>query len=96
MPIYAYGCQACGHSFDAMQKISEPVLTECPQCHRPELKKLLTAPGFQLKGGGWYATDFKGKKADTSTSGSAAKNESESSTDTTKKAHACGTGCGDH
>jgi putative FmdB family regulatory protein len=95
MPIYAYGCQACGHSFDVMQKIADPVPTDCPQCHRPALKKQLTAPGFQLKGGGWYATDFKGKKTDTGTSGSAASNESESSSGTTKKAHGCGSGsCG--
>lgn len=95
MPIYAYGCQACGHSFDVMQKIADPVLTDCPQCHRPALKKQLTAPGFQLKGGGWYATDFKGKKTDTGTSGSATSNESESSSGTTKKAHGCGSGsCG--
>lgn len=93
MPIYAYGCQACGHSFDVMQKIADPVLTDCPECHRPALKKQLTAPGFQLKGGGWYATDFKGKKSDAT--GSASSSESESASGATKKAHGCGSGsCG--
>ena len=66
MPIYAYKCADCGHAFDALQKISDAPLTECPSCHAPALHKQLTAAGFQLKGNGWYATDFKGgsKKAD--------------------------------
>jgi putative FmdB family regulatory protein len=99
MPIYAYGCEACGHAFDVMQKISEPLLTDCPQCHRPALKKQLSAPGFQLKGGGWYATDFKGKKSSSSGSGSEAGSgsggDTGTSSDTPKKAHGCGAGgCG--
>ncbi len=100
MPIYAYACQSCGHVFDTMQKISEPMLTECPACKRPDLKKQLTAPGFQLKGAGWYATDFKGKKGSPDTgSDSGAKSDSASSDstskDSTKAAHSCGTGgCG--
>ena len=67
MPIYAYKCADCGHAFDALQKISDAPLTECPSCHAPALHKQLTAAGFQLKGNGWYATDFKGgsKKAET-------------------------------
>ena len=60
MPIYAYRCERCGHELDALQKISEPVLTDCPACGEASLQKKLTAPGFQLKGSGWYATDFKG------------------------------------
>lgn len=60
MPIYAYRCTACGHQKDHLQKLSDPVLTECPECHQPSYAKQLTAAGFQLKGGGWYATDFKG------------------------------------
>jgi len=59
MPIYEYLCKRCGHGFDALQKISENPLTDCPECGRPELKKLLSAPNFRLKGGGWYETDFK-------------------------------------
>ena len=60
MPIYAYRCERCGHELDALQKITEPALTDCPQCGSASLQKKLTAPGFQLKGSGWYATDFKG------------------------------------
>ncbi len=59
MPIYEYACESCGHTFDALQKIGEERLTECPECHRPELKKLVSAPVFRLKGNGWYETDFK-------------------------------------
>lgn len=60
MPIYEYECAACHHRLEAMQKMSEAPLTECPQCHEPTLRKLVSAAGFQLKGNGWYATDFKG------------------------------------
>ena len=60
MPIYAYRCSACGHAEDVMQKMSAEPLTECPQCHVATFSKQLTAPGFQLKGNGWYASDFKG------------------------------------
>ena len=59
MPIYAYKCSACEHRFDALQKISDAPLTVCPSCGAPALAKQLTAAGFQLKGSGWYATDFK-------------------------------------
>jgi putative FmdB family regulatory protein len=59
MPIYAYRCTRCGHELDALQKFSEPALTDCPACHEPALAKKLTAAGFQLKGGGWYQTDFR-------------------------------------
>lgn len=60
MPIYAYRCQACGFAEDVLQKMSDPVLTECPSCHQQAFQKQVTAAGFQLKGSGWYATDFKG------------------------------------
>ncbi|MFT3664456.1 FmdB family zinc ribbon protein [Piscinibacter sp.] len=60
MPIYAYRCTACGHAKDVLQKISDPVLTTCPACGAERFEKQLTAAGFQLKGSGWYATDFKG------------------------------------
>ena len=59
MPIYAYRCTACGHAKDVLQKISDPVLTTCPACGADSFSKQLTAAGFQLKGSGWYATDFK-------------------------------------
>ena len=60
MPIYEYRCSACGHEKDALQKMSDPPLVECPNCGQAALVKLVSAAGFQLKGSGWYATDFKG------------------------------------
>jgi len=60
MPIYAYRCASCGHAKDVLQKLSDPVLTVCPACGASSFAKQLTAAGFQLKGSGWYATDFKG------------------------------------
>jgi putative FmdB family regulatory protein len=62
MPIYSYQCQACGHELEALQKISDQPLTDCPVCHQSELKKQLTAAGFRLNGSGWYETDFKKEK----------------------------------
>ena len=59
MPIYEYRCTACGHELEALQKISEPLLINCPSCHQDALAKQLSAAGFQLKGSGWYATDFR-------------------------------------
>jgi len=59
MPIYEYQCQSCKHIFDVLQKMSDDLLTYCPECGEPKLKKLLSAPNFRLKGGGWYETDFK-------------------------------------
>ena len=63
MPIYAYRCDECGFAKDVLQKVSDPVLTECPSCGKSAFKKQLTAAGFQLKGTGWYATDFRGGAA---------------------------------
>ena len=60
MPIYAYKCASCGHAKDVLQKISDAPLTVCPACGAESFDKQLTAAGFQLKGSGWYATDFKG------------------------------------
>ncbi len=60
MPIYAYQCGSCGHAKDVLQKMSDAPLTDCPACGASTFNKRLTAPGFQLKGSGWYATDFKG------------------------------------
>jgi putative FmdB family regulatory protein len=59
MPIYAYRCSACGHAQDVLQKLSDPVLTTCPACGAEAYSKQVTAAGFQLKGSGWYVTDFR-------------------------------------
>lgn len=59
MPIYEYRCQACQHELEKLQKLSDPVLVDCPQCGKPALTKLISAAGFRLKGSGWYETDFK-------------------------------------
>jgi len=59
MPIYEYKCSKCGHSLDALQKISDVPLRKCPACGKSGLEKLVSAPSFRLKGGGWYETDFK-------------------------------------
>ena len=71
MPFYEYRCDSCGHELEAMQKMSDAPLTDCPACEKPDLVKLISAAGFQLKGTGWYQTDFKGgpdsKKSESST-----------------------------
>jgi len=59
MPIYEYACKNCNHTLDALQKMSDAALVDCPVCGKPELKRLISAPRFRLKGGGWYETDFK-------------------------------------
>jgi putative FmdB family regulatory protein len=66
MPIYEYRCSACGFQKEYLQKVSDPILSRCPECNKDTFSKMLTAAGFQLKGSGWYATDFKnsGSKAD--------------------------------
>lgn len=60
MPIYAYKCSACGHAKDVLQKISDAPLSDCPECGQSTFSKQVTAAGFQLKGSGWYVTDFRG------------------------------------
>ena len=89
MPIYEYRCEACGHTDEHLQKVSEAPLTVCPACGKPQYRKQLSAAGFQLKGTGWYATDFKTtgkkpaeKKSDTSKDG---KTESKPETKTDGK-----------
>ncbi len=59
MPIYAYACKTCDHTLDALQKMADAPLLDCPSCGEPQLKRLLSAPRFRLKGKGWYETDFK-------------------------------------
>jgi putative FmdB family regulatory protein len=61
MPIYEYQCQSCGAVTEKLQKLSDPPLTDCPDCGKPSLEKLVSAAGFQLKGTGWYVTDFRNK-----------------------------------
>jgi putative FmdB family regulatory protein len=79
MPIYAYRCEACGFAKDVLQKISDAPLTDCPECGKAEFRKQLTAAGFQLKGSGWYVTDFRGGSG--GASAPAAKGESAASSD---------------
>ncbi len=100
MPIYEYECRGCGHRLEAIQRFSDPLLTECPACGKPALKKLLSPAGFQLKGTGWYVTDFrngnkpKDKKDDSrkdtagaeSSTSSAGKSEAKSENKKEKKA----------
>ena len=63
MPIYEYRCTSCGHELEVLQKLSDPRLTECPTCHEAALTKKVSAAGFQLKGSGWYVTDFRNSGA---------------------------------
>jgi|GEM_PF-1481932 len=65
MPLYEYGCQACGKRSEIVQKFSDPVEKVCPQCGKPALEKLISATSFTLKGGGWYATDYKKPASET-------------------------------
>ena len=111
MPIYAYKCASCGHAKDVLQKISDAPLTACPECGAQAFSKQITAAGFQLKGSGWYVTDFRGgstktaekaadKPADKATD--AAKTESKPADSTPKSdppsasAGGCGASCACH
>ncbi len=78
MPIYEYQCSNCHHQFDIMQKISDEPVKECPECHKDTAVKLVSAAGFQLKGSGWYVTDFKNKN----TNPNSKSNESTKTTET--------------
>lgn len=78
MPIYAYKCESCGHAKDILRKISDLPLTDCPQCGASTFKKQLTSAGFQLKGSGWYVTDFRGGDSGAQTSKSAETTETAS------------------
>ena len=93
MPIYEYRCAACGHQEEHLQKVSEKPIAKCPACGKKSYKKLLSAAGFQLKGSGWYATDFKttGKKPAEKKADLKSDTKTETKTDTkpdTKKAAA--------
>ncbi len=73
MPIYAYKCESCGHAKDVLQKMSDAPLVDCPSCGAPAFKKQLTAAGFQLKGSGWYVTDFRDGKGGSKSAGDGTK-----------------------
>lgn len=73
MPIYEYRCTSCGHELEALQKLSDAPLTVCPACQKSDLRKRVSAAGFQLKGSGWYVTDFRNSGAKPSTKDAAAK-----------------------
>ena len=86
MPIYEYQCEACDHKLEKLQKISDETLKTCPECNAPELKKLVSAAAFRLKGSGWYETDFKNsnkKDANSSDSASSSSSSSDSSSSST-------------
>ncbi|MDH5179720.1 MAG: zinc ribbon domain-containing protein [Gammaproteobacteria bacterium] len=81
MPIYEYECKSCGHNMEAIQKISDAPLTDCPECGKADLQKMISAAGFRLKGGGWYETDFKkGDKKNIAGSADSGSNKSKSDT----------------
>ncbi len=85
MPIYEYHCEACGHYLETLQKISDPPLTDCHKCGKPALKKLVSAAGFRLKGGGWYETDFKtGNKKNVAQTDKKSKSEDKSTGNSAK------------
>ncbi len=98
MPIYAYKCDACGHAKDVLQKVSDAPLTVCPACGAESFHKQLTAAGFQLKGSGWYATDFKGSAGGTAAaaSGAAAAESKPAETASAAPATPCGGSCACH
>ena len=103
MPIYAYKCGSCGHAKDVLQKISDDPLTQCPSCGQETFSKQLTAAGFQLKGSGWYATDFKGGGAAATSAPATAAAASEGATSRATASDAggaaaggCGTSCACH
>jgi len=73
MPIYEYRCSSCGFQKEHLRKLTDPILTVCPECGKASYRKMLTAAGFQLKGSGWYATDFKGSGAKPASQGNGAK-----------------------
>ncbi|MBV8468254.1 MAG: zinc ribbon domain-containing protein [Burkholderiaceae bacterium] len=95
MPIYAYRCSECGHAKDVLQKLSDAPLNTCPACGAEAFQKQITAAGFQLKGSGWYATDFKGGSGTSATASTGAATESTAAPDgNASTASAASTPCG--
>jgi len=86
MPIYEYRCSDCGFQDEFLQKVSEPQLTTCPSCGKAAFTKLVSAAGFQLKGSGWYATDFKGSGGKVAKPAGDGKSEAQTGTTTEAKA----------
>jgi putative FmdB family regulatory protein len=93
MPIYAYKCESCGAAKDVLQKISDPALSDCPACGQPTFRKQVTAAGFQLKGSGWYATDFRGGSTGVVASTAADTTATAAASETPSAAPAAGHGC---
>lgn len=100
MPIYAYKCESCGHAKDVLQKISAAPLTDCPACGAATFSKQLTAAGFQLKGSGWYATDFRGSTSGaggtTAPASAPAEAVAPAASDSPAPAAGCGGSCACH
>ncbi len=100
MPIYAYKCESCGHAKDVLQKISAAPLTDCPACGAATFSKQLTAAGFQLKGSGWYATDFRGSTSGaggtSAPASAAAESAAPAASDSPAPAAGCGGSCACH
>lgn len=100
MPIYAYRCASCGHAKDVLQKLSDAPLSTCPACGAESFAKQVTAAGFQLKGSGWYATDFKGGAAAPAAAGAAAAAApaaaAPASSEPAASTHTCGSSCASH
>ncbi len=86
MPIYEYRCDGCGFQKEYLQKLKDPPLTKCPECGKESFRKMLTAAGFQLKGSGWYATDFKSSTGKESAA-------AEGKTESPAAPEGCGGGC---
>jgi len=95
MPIYDFECTSCGQKAEVMRKMSEPNIGTCPACGKESFAKQLSAPGFQLTGSGWYATDFKGGKKENGQK-TETKSAESSATETSLVPAACGTGCACH
>ena len=86
MPIYEYRCSSCEHQQEFLQKVSDPPLTVCPECGKPTFSKMITAAGFQLKGSGWYVTDFKNSGKSSSKSSESKPSESKAEKSESKPA----------
>ena len=85
MPIYEYVCTECDHAHEALQKISDTPLTDCPACAKPALKKMISAPQFRLSGSGWYETDFKSSNQKNLTDSGDKKSDASKKTDSASK-----------
>ena len=94
MPIYEYRCESCGHQQEFLQKVSDAPHTTCPKCGKPSLSKMLSAAGFQLKGSGWYATDFKNKGSAPAKKESSPSSSTEAKGESGSKDAAGGGSCG--